>query len=192
MPAPPRPRTDPLTVDAIVDVTCELIAAAGLPALSMRRLGAALGVDPMAVYHHVANKRELLSLVMARTVGAMALPPADASWEARVRGWATAYRDVVVANRDLVAAGLADPVIAAGGVPLTAPLTEAIADSGLDRDLVQPNAWLVVDFVHGAALGAAAPVRQAGADLDPLVRAFAVGLDTIVAGIASQAASGAP
>jgi AcrR family transcriptional regulator len=189
MTTPARQRNDPLTVDAIVDTACELIAETGLSAFSMRRLGAALGVDPMAIYHHVPSKRELLSLVMARKVGAMAIPAADDSWDARVRSWANAYWDVVVANRDLVAAGLADPVVAAGGVPLVVPLTDAVADSGVDADLVQPNAWLVVDFVHGAALGAAAPLRRADEDLDPLIRAFNVGLDTIVAGIASRARS---
>ena len=152
----------------------------------MRRLGASLGVDPMAVYHHVPNKRELLSLVMARTVGAMTLPAADEPWDLRVRGWAKAYWDVVVANRDLVAAGLADPVVAAGGIPLVAPLTVAVADSGIDPALVEANVWLVVDFVHGAGLGAAAPLRHAGDDLDPLVRAFDAGLDTILAGILAR------
>src|SRR4051812_32584871 len=116
-------RTDPLTVEAIVDAACALIADAGLVALSMRRLGAALGVDPMAVYHYIPNKRELLSLVTARMVGTMALPAADDPWDVRARGWAKAYRDIVVANRDLVAAGLADPVVAAGAMPLVAPLT---------------------------------------------------------------------
>lgn len=183
----PIRRTDPLTVDTIVDAACALVADAGLGVLSMRRLGAALGVDPMAVYHHVPNKRELLSLVTARVVGAMVLPDADDPWDVRVRGWAKAYWDVVVANRDLVAAGLADPVVAEGGMPLVAPLAAAVATSGIAADLVEPNAWLVVDFVHGAALGAAAPLRHANDDLAPLVRAFDAGLDTIVAGIAARA-----
>lgn len=192
MPARSRGKTDPLTVDAIVDEACALIAEDGLAALSMRRLGAALGVDPMAVYHHVPNKRELLSLVMGRTVGAMALPPPDDPWDVRVRDWATAYWHIVVANRQIVAAGLADPVIAAGGLPLTEPLNDAVADSGIDPDLVQPNAWLVIDFVHGAALGAAAPLRQADDDIAELLRAFDAGLDTIVAGIAARAPSRRP
>lgn len=179
-------RSEPLTVEAIVDAACDLIAEAGLTALSMRRLGAVLGVDPMAVYHHVPNKRQLLSLVTARVVGSMVLPAADVAWDVRVRGWANAYWEVVVANRELVAAGLADPVVAAGGIPLVAPLTEAIADSGLHAALVEPNVWLVVDFVHGAALGAAAPLRHSADDLTPLRRAFAAGLDTIVAGIRAQ------
>lgn len=179
--------SQPLTVDAIVDTACALIADDGLAALSMRRLGAALGVDPMAVYHHVPNKRELLSLVMGRTVGTMRLPSPDDPWAARLRDWATAYWEIVVANRDLVAAGLADPVVAAGGLPLSEPLNDAVADSGIDADLVQPNAWLVVDFVHGAALGAAAPLRQSDRDVAELLPAFHAGLDTIVAGIAARA-----
>ena len=174
-------------LDAIVDAACALIADAGLDALSMRRLGAALGVDPMAVYHHVANKRELLALVTARVVGAMELAPGDDPWEVRLRAWAVAYWEVVVANRDLVAAGLADPVVAAGGTPLIAPLVRAVADSGLEPALVEPNVWLVVDFVHGAGLGAAAPLRHRDHDLGPLLEAFRAGLDTVVAGIAARA-----
>ncbi len=116
----------------------------------------------------------------------MVLPAAEDAWDVRVRGWADAYWAVVVANRDLVAAGLADPVVAAGGIPLVAPLTEAVTDSGIRAALVEPNVWLVVDFVHGAALGAAAPLRHADDDLTPLRAAFAAGLDTIVAGITAQ------
>lgn len=182
-------RTDALTVDGIVDTASALIAHAGLSALSMRRLGAALGVDPMAVYHHVSNKRELLALVMERVVGAMELPAADEPWAERVRGWAEAYWDVVVANRELVAAALADPVVAAGGMPQVAALTAAVADSGLAPELVEPNVWLVVDFVHGSALGASAPSRPADDDRDHLRRAFAAGLDTVLAGIARRAAA---
>lgn len=187
MSRPPTRRTDPLTVDAIVDAACELIADAGLTALSMRKLGVALGVDPMAVYHHVPNKRELLSLVTARVVDAMVPPASEHSWDVRVRGWAHAYWEVVVANRELVAAGLADPVVPACGMPLVAPLTDAVAASGIDPSLVEPNVWLVVDFVHGAALGAAAPLRHGPDDLGPLRHAFDVGLTTIVAGIRASA-----
>lgn len=187
MSAQPPPRPDPLTVPAIVDAACTLIADSGLAALTMRRLGAALGVDPMAVYHHIPNKRELLSLVTARVVGEMSLPGGEDPWEARVRGWARAYWDVVVAHRDLVLAGLADPAIAAGGIPAVAPLGEAIAASGIDPTLVEPNTWLVVDFVHGAALGAGAPMRHPDDDREHLLAAFDAGLDTILAGIGERA-----
>jgi AcrR family transcriptional regulator len=182
----PARRGSPLGVDAIVDAACALIDEVGLAGLSMRRLGNALEVDPMAVYHHVAGKRELLRLVTERVIAAMPLPDAAAAWEVQVRQWAQAYWEVVVAHRDLTAAGLADPVIAAGGVPAVRPLREAIASSGIPAALVEPNAWLVVDFVHGSALGASAPLRHHHDDLTPLRRAFDAGLDTIIAGLAAR------
>jgi AcrR family transcriptional regulator len=179
--------TGPLTIDEIVGAASALIAEKGLAALSMRKLGAALRVDPMAVYHHVPSKRALLALVTAQMMQAMVLPEVSDPWDERVRGWARAYRDIVAANRELVAAGLADPVIAAGAMAHVEPLTDAVADSGIGRDLVEPNVWLVVDFVHGSALGAAAPLRHADDELAPLLRAFDAGLDTIVAGIIAHA-----
>lgn len=179
-------------MEAIVDVACALVAEHGLAALSMRRLGDALGVDPMAVYHHVPNKRALLSLVTERVVGGLPVPAVDRPWDERVRAWALGYWDVVVANRDLVLAGLADPQIAAGGVPLSAPLVDAVTASGLAADLVEATAWLVVDFTHGSAVAAGAPLRHAADDRGAVRAAFASGLDTIVAGIAARSTTVAP
>jgi AcrR family transcriptional regulator len=187
MPAPTSPRTNPLGVERIVDAACRIVERDGLGGLSMRKLGAELEVDPMAVYHHVADKRELLALVTARTIGGMAPPDPAAPWDIRVRQWATRYWELVVGHRELTLAGLADPVIAAGGLPSTEPLVAAIADSGLPADLVEPTAFIVVDAVHGAALGVGSPGRHDGDDLAPPKAAFEVGIDTIVAGIAARA-----
>jgi AcrR family transcriptional regulator len=173
----------PLDVERIVEVACHIVERDGLAGLSMRKLGAELGVDPMAVYHHVADKRELLSLVTARTIGAMSLSDPGGPWEERVRAWALAYFDVVARHRDLTLAGLADPAIAAGGAPSTDALVAAIADSGAPADVVEPIAFLVVDAVHGAALSSAVDDAHARR----LRETFAVGLDTIIAGIAGIA-----
>lgn len=78
----------------------------------------------------------------------------------------------------LTLAGLADLEIAAGGLPSTEPLVAAVADSGLPADVVEPNAFIVVDAVHGAALGVGSPGRHDGDDLALLRAAFEVGLDT--------------
>lgn len=182
----PARRPVPLELDAIVDAALRLIDDSGLAGLSMRRLGTALDVDPMAVYHHVGSKRGLLALVTARVLAGMRLPDPAAGWQDRAREWALAYWDVVVANRELTLAGLADPVIAEAGMLLVEPLAAAVADSGLPADLVTANVYLVVDAVHGAALGASAPRRHGGTDPCELRGVFAEGLDTIVAGIAAR------
>ena len=176
----------PLSVERIVDAACLLVERDGLRGLSMRKLGAHLQVDPMAVYHHVADKRELLALVTARTTGAMVPPDPTATWDVRVRQWAMRYWELVVAHRELTLAGLADPEIAAGGLPSTEPLLAAIADSGLRADLIEPNAFIVVDAVHGSALSVGSPGRPHTNDVDALRAAFEIGIDTILAGITAR------
>ncbi len=155
----------------------------------MRKLGAELDVDPMAVYHHVADKRELLALVTTRTIGTMTALDPTASWAERIRQWAMNYWELVASHRDLTLAGLADPRIAAGGLPSTESLIAAIADSGLPGDLVEPTAFIVVDAVHGAALSGVptGTARSRKKEVERLRATFAVGLDTIIAGVAARA-----
>ena len=186
MVASTRSGAHPLSVERIVDAACLIVERDGLRELSMRKLGAHLEVDPMAVYHHVAGKRELLALVTARTIGGMTPPDPSASWDVRVRQWAMRYWDLVVAHRELTLAGLADPEIAAGGLPATEPLLAAIADSGLAADLIEPNAFIVVDAVHGSALSIASPGRHGANDTAALRTAFEIGIDTILAGITAR------
>jgi AcrR family transcriptional regulator len=174
-----------LSVERIVDAACRIVERDGLARLSMRKLGAELDVDPMAVYHHVADKRQLLALVTARTIGTMPLPDAAAPWDVRVRQWALGYWELVTDHRELTLAGLADPEIAAGGLPSTEPLVGAIADSGLPAELVEPTAFIVVDAVHGAALSVGTHGRDDG--ITAFRAAFEIGIDTIIDGIAARA-----
>lgn len=154
----------------------------------MRKLGRELSVDPMAVYHHVENKAALLALVTARTIGAMELPEPDAPWDEWVRHWALRYWEVAVTHRDLILAGLSDPEVGAGGLPSTERLIAAVSRSGLPEHLVEPSAFVVVDAVHGSALGVAA-LSSRSADRADARRLFEIGLDTIVSGMAARAAA---
>ena len=52
----------------------ELIDRDGLEALSMRKLGSALGVEAMALYYHFQNKAELLDGVLELLVGEIEKP----------------------------------------------------------------------------------------------------------------------
>lgn len=51
---------DALTPDRITDAALALADEHGLSAITMRRLGAALGVEAMSLYRHVASKEALL------------------------------------------------------------------------------------------------------------------------------------
>jgi len=53
-----------LTRAKVLEAALEIIDRDGLPALSMRRLGTALGVEAMTIYHYVPNKDALLDGVL--------------------------------------------------------------------------------------------------------------------------------
>ncbi|WP_371780142.1 TetR/AcrR family transcriptional regulator [Streptosporangium subroseum] len=66
----PRTSKSPtLSRTQIVRAAVELLDAEGLNALSMRRLGAKLGSGATSIYWHVANKDELLELVLDEFYG---------------------------------------------------------------------------------------------------------------------------
>jgi AcrR family transcriptional regulator len=56
-------RDTPLTIAEITQTALHLADREGIDALSMRRLATELNVSTMAVYHHFANKAELLQAV---------------------------------------------------------------------------------------------------------------------------------
>ena len=81
-----RPRRMPLTRDRVVALALEIVDEDGLEALNMRRLAAAAGVKPMSLYHHFANKTEILDEVgEAIAAAALGASPPHPNWQGRVR-----------------------------------------------------------------------------------------------------------
>ena len=185
------PRATRLTIDEIVDEALALIDEQGLDSFSMRRLGVALGVDPMAIYHHLANKQAVVTHVVERVLRAMPVPDANAPWDQQVRNWAHSYRAVVTAHPELTYETIVNP--AAGGkaaLSATAPLRDAIKLSGVAARTVGAYCDVIVDYVHGAALGAAAAARMGSFDDAPFRRTFNIGIDAIIDGIRARTRRG--
>ncbi len=63
-----RDRTVSLSPDFIVERALELTEREGAPALTMRRLGEELGVDPTAVYRYFRDKDDLVLACMDRLI----------------------------------------------------------------------------------------------------------------------------
>ncbi|MFF5206551.1 TetR/AcrR family transcriptional regulator [Streptosporangium sp. NPDC000396] len=89
-----RPAKSPtLSRDQIVRAAMELLDAEGLDALSMRRLGAKLGSGATSIYWHVANKDDLLDLVMDEVFGKVSVPdPEMSGWREAVTVFAYGLR----------------------------------------------------------------------------------------------------
>lgn len=67
-PHPSKSGREPLTREKILAKAVELIDAQGVERFSMRRLGEALDVEAMALYHYFPNKDAMLDAVVARIV----------------------------------------------------------------------------------------------------------------------------
>ena len=64
----------PLTREKVVRAAIELADKGGIEGLSMRKLAEELGVEAMSLYHHVANKEDLLGGMVDAVLGEMDLP----------------------------------------------------------------------------------------------------------------------
>jgi AcrR family transcriptional regulator len=80
--APPRV---PLSRARILRTAVALADEGGVESLSMRKIALELGVVPMALYKHVANKDEVLDGMVDVVVGEIDPPLADAGWKTTIR-----------------------------------------------------------------------------------------------------------
>ncbi len=70
----------------IASAALELIDATGIDGLSMRKLGAELGVEAMSLYHYVTSKSDLFDAVLDLLYTEIELPDvADDDWETAIR-----------------------------------------------------------------------------------------------------------
>ncbi|WP_063050278.1 TetR/AcrR family transcriptional regulator [Nocardia arthritidis] len=74
----PARRQPVLTRERIVSEAVRLLDEEGIEALSMRTLGTRLNAGATSIYRHVANKDELIELVVDEVYGQISVPDADA------------------------------------------------------------------------------------------------------------------
>src|SRR5690606_38601603 len=181
----PRAADDSLSRERILDAALRLVDRYGVEALTMRGLAADLGVDPMAIYHHLpGGKDAILSGLVEQEFANLRVPQIDgAGWEEQVRACAHAYYEVVRAHPHLTRYVAGDVALVekaylnAGSEGLYAALFAA----GLEAGEVLPAASLIIDFLHGYSLGESAMLsvdqealwrrlEQTAADQFPLTR----------------------
>jgi AcrR family transcriptional regulator len=96
---PRRPKTAGLRREQIVAAAVELADAEGLESLSMRKLGARLGAGATSLYWYVANKDELLELVLDEIWGLVDTPePEQSPWREVVGTVAYSLRATLLAH----------------------------------------------------------------------------------------------
>ena len=92
-------RRAPLTRERVLEAAVKLADQGGLEALSMRKLGQALGVEAMALYYHFANKERVLDGIVDLVYDEIELPTIGADWKIAMRRRAISVRDALLRHR---------------------------------------------------------------------------------------------
>jgi AcrR family transcriptional regulator len=85
-----------LTKERVLRAAVDVADRGGIDALSMRKVAQELGVVPMALYRHVANKDEMLDGILDLVLGEIDLPSDAAHWKTAVRARILSARTVLL------------------------------------------------------------------------------------------------
>ncbi len=139
----------PLNKERVMRAAIDLTDRDGLGALTMRRLGAELGVEAMSLYKHVANKEEILDGIVELVVGEIQVPSEGADWREAMRLRATSARQVL--SRHSWAIGLLETRDLAG--PTARAYLNAIIGNLRSAGFTVENAahafWVLDSYVYG-------------------------------------------
>jgi AcrR family transcriptional regulator len=101
-----RRQRPPLSRERVIEGAVRVADEQGAAAVTMRRIAEQLGVEAMSLYHHVANKEEILDGIVDAVFAEIELPGAHTSWKTAMRRRAASARAVLV--RHVWALGLLD------------------------------------------------------------------------------------
>lgn len=196
----------------VVAAALAILDQYGLPDLTMRRLAAALDVQPSALYWHFANKQTLLASVADQIVararatrsraGSVADADSGGGWSDATRAEADALRDALLAYRDGAEVVLSTLALGLGAGEAMTRLTAAIGGGGFAPRTSETAAAAVLHFVLGHvsheqqriqadSLGVVAAERSADPDEVATTagsrEAFDFGITLLLTGLAAMA-----
>jgi AcrR family transcriptional regulator len=174
MPVPPwrtprKARRQPLSQDVIVDTALAILDREGLDGVSMRRIAQELGTGPASLYAHVANKDELLELLLDRISGQVVLPEPDpAHWQEQIRDIARQVYRLFKTHTNIALVALASTPTGPNTVGVSERVLAILLAGGVPP---RPAGWfldrLVLYLAGDAYEGSLHLARQRASGLDP-------------------------
>jgi AcrR family transcriptional regulator len=155
-PAPRR--TEALSRDVIVQAATEILDAEGEGALTLRALTVRLATGYGAIYHHVADRNDLLAAAADHIIAHIVTGLADAEPQQALRAFAVGLFDAISAhpwvgaqlNRELWRPALLD---------LYESLSEQLQALGVPQQALSDSAGVLVNYILGVAGQNAANAR---------------------------------
>jgi AcrR family transcriptional regulator len=166
-------RTDtrqPLTRDTIVDAGIRMLDRDGLEGVTMRRVAQELDTGAASLYAHMANKDELLELMLERIAGEIRLPerPEPDRWKEQIMEICMEAQRVYTSHREVSAVSLGSIPLGENQLRIAEFVLGLMLEAGIPAGVA---AWaldglgqLIDSDAYEAALYAAKLKDEAGAD----------------------------
>jgi AcrR family transcriptional regulator len=152
----------------IVREAMTLLDAEGLDALSMRRLAGRLKSGATSIYWHVANKDELLELVLDEVFGEIGIPVTEPlRWRDLVHRFAYSMRDTLLRHAWAIPLVGTRPAIGPNALRIMSQLSRSFENAGFQQTNIDYAAAAVLSYVLGSVTSDAATnavVARAGGD----------------------------
>ena len=173
--------------DAVLATSLQLADEQGLAAVTMQAVADRLGVTPMALYRHVANKADLLDGVVESILLEVPLPDPAEGWPDRLGALARGTRAAALRHPQIFPLLLQRAAVTPGARRTREVVYAALREAGLAEDDVVQLERVLVTAVLGFAASeaggrfAAHSAEQLNADFARLQEILAAGVATAVA-----------
>src|ERR1700722_6454499 len=117
----------------VLEAALRIVDEHGLERLTMRRLGAQLGVDPMTVYHHVPDKAALFDGLIERVLAEIRIPDATGDWKHDLRAIVVQARTTLLAHPHTVILLGTRPPISEPAFALVEAITAILLGGGFSE-----------------------------------------------------------
>lgn len=155
----------------ILDAARRIVDEEGVGKLTMRRLAGEVGSTPMALYHHVRDKEELLLLLLddyaARTLRRPAVP---ADPRERVVAMAAAIREALAACPWIVEVLTADDLMATSALWFVDQILAGLGELGLSPERAVHGYRAIWYYTAGEIIVRSAAARRRAGDDRPTYR----------------------
>ncbi|WP_187271924.1 TetR/AcrR family transcriptional regulator [Aeromicrobium terrae] len=155
-----------LSRDRVLRAAVALVDREGLDRLTMRRLGADLGVEAMTLYHYVANREALLDGIVEVVVGD-AVPAIDTTtdWRPVLRAYGTELREALRKRPGVLPLVMSRPAVTPSMLDVVESVLDLLQRSGFSLE----QAWSLVRGTTVLATGSAVDPGSLGED-DPITQ----------------------
>jgi AcrR family transcriptional regulator len=156
-----------LSRDLVLDAAVALVDSDGLDRLSMRKLGAALDVEAMTLYHYLPNKAALLDGLVEWVLEHAASAPATDGlpWDETLRRYAGTLRTTLLGHPGVLPLFFTRPAVTPQSLRAVERGLRVLSDAGfaLSRALDMINALSIFVVGHAMAeVGTAELSRRGG------------------------------